>query len=50
VRFGGDLFGGSLKGKEGGPTPLESLVNRFRCRAEPAPFIEAIKSYAQKEK
>jgi hypothetical protein len=25
-------------------------VNRFRCRAEPAPFIEAIKSYAQKEK
>src|SRR6516164_5777645 len=38
------------KGKEGGSTPLESLINRFRRRAEPAPLREAITSYAQKEK
>src|SRR5262249_46867931 len=38
------------RGKEGGSTPLESLINRFRRRAEPAPLREAITSYAQKEK
>ena len=28
------------RGKEGGSTPLESLINRFRRRAEPAPLIK----------
>jgi hypothetical protein len=30
--------------------PVGESSKRFRCRAEPAPFNQAIKSYAQKEK
>jgi hypothetical protein len=33
---------------QGGSTPLERLVNRFRHRAEPAPFFTR-NSYAQKK-
>jgi len=29
--------------------PVGESSKRFRCRAEPAPFNQAIKSYAQKE-
>jgi transposase len=37
------------RGKEGGSTPLESLINRFRRRAEPAPLIKQSQAMRKKK-